>query len=157
MGGAPAGYRTRRGSAVLPRRLRRAYRGRAGERGPRPRRSRRRAGRRVDHHPHGRAGRIAERRDGGGGAVLRGRPSTRLMTLPAGPVINLNLLPDAVLQLDADRRLVAVNEAASALTGYRPEEMLGHRVDDLLDPRRLDGRPARTDGWHPSSRLRSVV
>ena len=74
-----------------------------------------------------------------------------------GPELDLDLLPDAVMQLDADRRLLAVNQAAANLTGYRPEDMVGRSFDDLLDPRRLDTSPSRMNGWHPSSRLRSVV
>jgi PAS domain S-box-containing protein len=72
-------------------------------------------------------------------------------------VIDANLLPDAVLQVDADRRLRAVNQAAATLTGYPAEEMVGRRIDELLDLRRPDGRPVWANGWHPSARLRSVV
>jgi PAS domain S-box-containing protein len=80
---------------------------------------------------------------------------------PAGrgpdPRIDLDLLPDAVLQLDADRRLGTVNEAAVSLTGYAPEELIGRRIDEVLDPRRTDGQRVWVNGWHPSARLRSVV
>ena len=72
-------------------------------------------------------------------------------------MIDSDLLPDAVLQLDADRRLRAVNAAAVALTGYSQAELLGRTVDEVLDPRRADGERVWVNGWHPSARLRSVV
>ena len=72
-------------------------------------------------------------------------------------MIDPDLLPDAVFQLDADRRLRAANQAASALTGYSVEEMVGRTIDEILDPRRLDGQPVWVNGWHRSARLRSVV
>ena len=74
-----------------------------------------------------------------------------------GTLIDSDLLPDAVLHLDRDRRLEAVNAAAAALTGYSAEEMVGRTIDEVLDPRCPDGRPAWVNGWHRSSRLRSVV
>jgi PAS domain S-box-containing protein len=70
-------------------------------------------------------------------------------------VIDLELLPDAVLQLDAHRRVVAANSAASRLTGYAVAEMEGRTIDELFDLARLDGVPA--GGWHRSTRLRSVA
>ncbi|MGH9278213.1 MAG: ATP-binding protein [Acidimicrobiales bacterium] len=80
------------------------------------------------------------------------------MTAPGGgPLFDLDLLPDAVMHLDAERRVLAVNHAAAVLTGFGPEEMVGRTFDELFDPRRLDTSPSRTNGWHPSSRLRSVV
>lgn len=66
-------------------------------------------------------------------------------------------LPDAVVQLDADRRLQAANLAACGLTGYAAAEMVGRTIDELLDPRRSDGQPVWANGWHPSTRLRSVM
>ena len=39
--------------------------------------------------------------------------------------------------------LIAVNSAACTLTGYSREELLAMRVDDLLDPGDLAGRPRR--------------
>jgi signal transduction histidine kinase len=35
--------------------------------------------------------------------------------------------------------------------------MLGRTIDELLDPRRLDGQPVWPNGWPRSTRLRSVV
>ncbi|MDQ4098117.1 MAG: ATP-binding protein [Actinomycetota bacterium] len=74
-----------------------------------------------------------------------------------GAGIDPDLLPDAVLELDADRRLRAVNRAAVALTGYTVEELVGRTIAEVLDPRRADGQPVWVNGWHRSARLRSVV
>jgi PAS domain S-box-containing protein len=68
----------------------------------------------------------------------------------------LDLVPDAVLQLDADRRIVAANTAAAALTGYSVDELVGRDVADVLYPRSKDGKPLLAGAWHHSTMLRSV-
>ncbi len=68
----------------------------------------------------------------------------------------LDLLPDAVLHLDAERRIVAANTAATSLTGYALDDLVGADCRALLDPRDADGRPIWPNGWHPSASLRSV-
>ena len=68
----------------------------------------------------------------------------------------IDLLPDAVLALDADRRIVEANPAAEALTGYGRVDLLGQFCGDLLDARSKNGHPLLVDGWHPSAYLRSV-
>ncbi len=68
----------------------------------------------------------------------------------------LDLLPDAVLHLDATCRIVAANRAAAQLTGRSVDEMIGADGVALLDPRFSDGRLVWPDGWHPSAALRSV-
>ena len=70
--------------------------------------------------------------------------------------LDLDQLPDAVLRLDADRRIVEANRAAAALTGFPRDDLEGARADELLDPRGRDGKPLWQDGWHASTRLRSV-
>src|SRR5436309_12579503 len=72
-------------------------------------------------------------------------------------MIDVDQLPDAVLRVDADRRVVEANQAATELTGYTRQELEGNRLEDLLDPRGRDGKPLLSDGWHPSTRLRSVA
>ena len=67
-----------------------------------------------------------------------------------------DLLPDAVLRIDRQRRIVQANRAAVELTGYATGQLVGASCEDLLDPRGPDGRPAWNSGWHPSARLRSV-
>jgi len=72
-------------------------------------------------------------------------------------MIDLDQLPDAVLRVDADRRVVEANKAATELTGYSVDELTGSSLEDLLDPRGRDGKPLLEDGWHRSTRLRSVA
>lgn len=73
--------------------------------------------------------------------------------IPAGVV---DLLPDAVLGLDAQTRVTFANRAALELTGFSAEDLTGRPCADALSARDLDGRPLLTGGWHPSTRLRSV-
>ncbi|MDP9442456.1 MAG: PAS domain-containing sensor histidine kinase [Actinomycetota bacterium] len=68
----------------------------------------------------------------------------------------VDLVPDAVLRLDRQRRIVQANRAAVELTGYATEQLVGASCEALLDPRGPDGRPAWPNGWHASARLRSV-
>jgi signal transduction histidine kinase len=67
-----------------------------------------------------------------------------------------DLLPDAVLRLGPDRRILAANAAASRLTGYAVDDLVGADCRDLLDPHNPEGRPVWPNGWHPSANLRSV-
>lgn len=67
-----------------------------------------------------------------------------------------DLLPDAVLRLGPDRRILAANAAASRLTGHAVADLVGADCRHLLDPRNPEGRPIWPNGWHPSSQLRSV-
>jgi signal transduction histidine kinase len=66
-------------------------------------------------------------------------------------------LPDAIVRVDAERRIVEANEAAGRLAGRGASELAGQALVDVFVPRSRDGRPILADGWHPSSRLRSVV
>ncbi|MBV8235115.1 MAG: PAS domain-containing sensor histidine kinase [Acidimicrobiia bacterium] len=84
-------------------------------------------------------------------------PGSAAPIVTGEPVIDVDQLPDAVLCVDADRRVTAANQAASELTGYTREELEGNRLDDLLDPRGRDGKPLLDGGWHRSTRLRSVA
>jgi hypothetical protein len=68
----------------------------------------------------------------------------------------LDLLPDAVLEVDSDRRIVAVNAAAVRLTGYPSHVLYGAPCAETLGVRGPDGRPVWELGWHPSVRLRHV-
>ena len=65
-------------------------------------------------------------------------------------------LPDAVLHVDHAFRTVAVNVTASRLTGYPAARLVGTDARTLLAPRSRDGHLVWSDGWHPSTRLRSV-
>jgi PAS domain S-box-containing protein len=68
----------------------------------------------------------------------------------------VDLLPDAILQLDPDGRIKDANAAAVDLTGYPLDTLVGSICADLLDPQTKDGQPLVADGLHPSATLRSV-
>lgn len=67
-----------------------------------------------------------------------------------------DLLPDAVLRLDAERRIVEANQAAAALTGYPPSALVGQPCE-ILAPRSRGGLLLLDGAWHPSAHLRSVA
>ncbi len=69
---------------------------------------------------------------------------------PLGEI--LDLLPDVVCVVDAEGRYLAVNAAFEQLIGYRPDEVLGRRMIELVHPedhaitalavqRVMEGRP----------------
>jgi PAS domain S-box-containing protein len=66
----------------------------------------------------------------------------------------VDLLPHAVVQVDAGRRIVAGNARLWRLTGYRPDELVGRCWPEAVDGRALG--VAAAGPWHPSARLRSV-
>jgi signal transduction histidine kinase len=68
----------------------------------------------------------------------------------------LDLFPDPVIGVDADRRIMATNALASALTGYTPNELIGRDAQLVLNPQGSDGRPVWESSWHPSAYLPSV-
>ncbi|MDQ6928238.1 MAG: ATP-binding protein [Actinomycetota bacterium] len=72
-------------------------------------------------------------------------------------MIDLDLLPDAVLVLDANRRVTAVNGAATDLIGYAPSEIVGCDIAELLEPHAPDGEALWETGWPSASRLHSVA
>jgi PAS domain S-box-containing protein len=74
----------------------------------------------------------------------------------AGSHPDLDRLPDAVLECDADRRVTFANLAAAALLGYRVEELVGSDVEALLEPRAADGERLLAGAWHRSALLHSV-
>jgi signal transduction histidine kinase len=67
-----------------------------------------------------------------------------------------DLLPDAVLRLGPDRRILAANAAAARLTGYAVDDLVGADCNEILDPRNPEGRPIWPNGWHASAHIRSV-
>lgn len=69
----------------------------------------------------------------------------------------LDALPDPVVHLDADRRIVDANDAAGQLVGRTRDEMLGRPMADSFAPRGSSGETLLTDDWHSSARLRSVT
>ncbi|MDQ3757332.1 MAG: PAS domain-containing sensor histidine kinase [Actinomycetota bacterium] len=70
--------------------------------------------------------------------------------------MNLDLLPDGVLYLDGDRRIVEANATVTELTGYEVDKLVGEPCGDVLDVRSKNGHALLVDGWHPSASFRSV-
>ena len=68
----------------------------------------------------------------------------------------IDLLPDAVLRLDGERRIQEANAAAATLTGYSVSDLVGQLAGDFLDVRSKSGHPLLDGGWHPSAHLRTV-
>ncbi|MDQ2827283.1 MAG: PAS domain-containing protein, partial [Actinomycetota bacterium] len=66
-------------------------------------------------------------------------------------------LPDAVLELDADRRVVSANAAVTELTGLAREAIVGRPLAEALRPRDTAGHDLCAVGWDRSTRLRSVT
>jgi hypothetical protein len=64
--------------------------------------------------------------------------------------IPLDALPDAVLVLDGDRRLVALNDAAVEILGEDARQRIGAPVGDAFDVRGPGGAPALRDGMPQS-------
>jgi PAS domain S-box-containing protein len=52
--------------------------------------------------------------------------------------------------------VLSVNSAAVRLLGYPAADIVGHDVAELLVPRGAEGERLLVDGWHRSTRLRSV-
>jgi signal transduction histidine kinase len=61
--------------------------------------------------------------------------------------LSIDLLPDPVLVLDGDLRLVALNRAACDALGDDAGDMVGQPVGEAFDVRRPGGAPALRDGW----------
>ncbi|HEV3226118.1 MAG TPA: ATP-binding protein [Acidimicrobiales bacterium] len=66
-------------------------------------------------------------------------------------------LPDPIVRVDADRTIVEANEAAGRLAGRPATDLVGAALVEVFAPRARDGSPLLADGWHRSTRLRSVV
>ncbi len=60
-------------------------------------------------------------------------------------------VPDAIVVVRRDGRLVAVNAQAQVIFGYKREEMLGRPVEMLLPRRFQDRRVASRDGYFSGS------
>ncbi len=67
-------------------------------------------------------------------------------TVPTSAEI-IELLPDAIIVLDALRTITAVNEAAAELLGRPAKDLLGASADEMLEPRTRDGKQVWANGW----------
>jgi PAS domain S-box-containing protein len=68
----------------------------------------------------------------------------------------IDLLPYAVIQLDADRRVLAGNAVLARLTGYQPNELTGRHWPEVMGGRFGQASSPEPAEWHRSARLRSV-
>ena len=68
----------------------------------------------------------------------------------------IDLLPDGVLQLDADLRIISANSAICELLGYAPDSLVGTDIREMLEPKSAEGRPLLQGGYHRSALLPSV-
>jgi signal transduction histidine kinase len=59
----------------------------------------------------------------------------------------IDLLPDAIVVLDAHRTITAVNEAAAELLARPAKDLFGASADEVLEPRTRDGKLVWADGW----------
>ena len=80
------------------------------------------------------------------------------MTGSAGPTPSeiIDLIPDAIVVLDAHRIITGVNEAAAELLARPAKDLLGASADEMLEPRTRDGKLVWGDGWPRASLLSRV-
>jgi len=77
-------------------------------------------------------------------------------TLEPAEAPDTDRYPDAVIRLDPSGRILEANTAAVAMTGFPRAVLVGGRCADLLAPQAPDGSALLVDGFHRSTRLRSV-
>ena len=53
----------------------------------------------------------------------------------------LESVGDGIYGLDLDGRITVINPAAAQMLGYKPDELLGLRMHEIIHPRRHDGTP----------------
>jgi len=68
----------------------------------------------------------------------------------------IDLLPDAIVVLDAERTITAVNDAAAELLVRPAKDLLGASADETLEPRTRDGKLVWADGWPRAALLTRV-
>ena len=68
----------------------------------------------------------------------------------------IDLLPDAIVVLDAHRTIMAVNEAAAELLARPAKDLLGTSADEVLEPRTRDGKLVWANGWPRAALLTRV-
>ena len=70
--------------------------------------------------------------------------------------MSFDLVPDAVLRIDGDFRIVEANAAAGALTGHAADALVGRPVADL-DPREPDGGSPTSTTWRSAPEPTTVA
>ena len=108
-----------------------------------------------------RSGPDARKSDGTPAGALVGTPAGARAGAPAGDPNKIagdgmaEVLPDALLVLDSDMRVLRANRMALQMTGYTESELVGRFCSETLAARDLDGRDL-SNGWYPATRLHSV-
>jgi PAS domain S-box-containing protein len=72
---------------------------------------------------------------------------------PEADRLDPDRLPDGLMMLDADRRIVEVNRVCEELTGFSRAELVGQDCSGALNLRDPDGEKLLASGWHPSAKL----
>lgn len=68
----------------------------------------------------------------------------------------LNAVPEGILEVDAEGRIVFVNPQLCSLFGYQPEELLGQPVEMLVPPGARLAHPGHRAAFFTSERSRSM-
>jgi PAS domain S-box-containing protein len=68
----------------------------------------------------------------------------------------LQAAPDAMLVVDADGRILFVNERTETLFGYAREKLIGQTVEMLVPSRFRDGHPGHRKAFTAASRVRPM-
>ncbi len=72
------------------------------------------------------------------------------------PAVEPDSFPLGLIEVDADRRVVAANPEAGAVLRIAPEELVGRALGDLVAVGEGAAPPEWARDWHPSAALRSV-
>ncbi len=78
------------------------------------------------------------------------------ISIGSGGRLDVDALADAILVIDADRRIVVANRAAGRLMGLRPDELIGRPCDGLFFWHDSDGSRHSGGRWPAPTRLRGA-
>jgi PAS domain S-box-containing protein len=85
-------------------------------------------------------------------------PAARPSAVPADRLADiLDVAEDGVITVDLRRRIVLFNRGASKIFGYRPEEVLGRSLEDLLPERYRPAHPAQVAGFADGPEVSRVM
>ena len=84
------------------------------------------------------------------------RAEEQLRTLSRQSNSVLESVGDGIYGLDLEGRVTVVNPAASQMLGYKPEELLGRHMHELVHHSRTDGTPLRREDCHILATLRDL-
>jgi PAS domain S-box-containing protein len=76
------------------------------------------------------------------------RAEEKLRTLSRQSNSVLESVGDGIYGLDLEGRVTVVNPAASQMLGYKPDELLGRHMHELIHHSRADGTPLKAEDCH---------